>query len=350
VNPTSTTLPIVAGAFTLALSAPSLPLPATAGRPAAQAPDTARVVLAEVLFSPAAGDTAFVELANVGSRPADLTAFVLRVDTLDLPLPRLATPFDPGTRILIRFDGQGTTEGSVIHAVAGVVLEPTGGAVALLANDDRVLDRIAWGTADGAIMPAQGGFVPSRMTPGSSFGRPPGANQPGSSSDWVVYLPDQVSPGRPNPLPPVAQLMPLDGAILPASSATLSWYPVAGATRYRIQLAKDTSFAPPLLDQTVEQPSVSTGQLAPGVYRWRVQALGADRVAARWSRPGRLELERPASGGQGRGMGGAAPVTLNVPYFTQHKDSPMLLLESQQSGGPQTAGRSPTAPASPRST
>src|SRR6188474_2843404 len=66
-----------------------------------QAQDQPKILLAEVMFAPKPDDTAFVELANVGGTPVDLTSMVLRIDTVVLPLPRLANPFAPGGRVLI---------------------------------------------------------------------------------------------------------------------------------------------------------------------------------------------------------------------------------------------------------
>jgi hypothetical protein len=322
----------------------------------AQVTDQPAVLITEVLFAPASGDTAFVELANVSNQPVDLTSMVLRIDTLVLPLPRLASPFGPGSRVLIRFDGRGTVEDNVVHASPGFTLNADGGVVSLLRNDDFVLDRVAWGTAPGAIKPSIGGRRHSTIEPGSTLGRPPGANRPGAATEWVLYPPGQATPGRANPMPPVVQLLPLDGAIFEASPVELSWYPVPGAVRYRIQLSRDTIFSQPLVDQTVSEPTASTGQLPAGTYRWRVQAIGPDGPAA-WSRPSQIELSPSGGGGGGNSPGFGPPdngdpdaamragaVTLNVPYLTQHKDTRMLLLESRQEGTSRTASMLPRVP------
>jgi len=356
---------IVLAVFPLAQPLPDIP-----GRPTpvstvpmAQAPDSLRVVLAEILFAPAAGDTAFVELANVGERPADLAAMVLRIDTLVLPLPRLATPFAPGVRVVVVFDGRGTVEGNVVHAGPGFGLRAEGGVVTLLANGGLVLDQVAWGDAPGALVPTTGGLAMPRVERGSAFSRPPGAHRPGATTDWVVIPRDQVSPGRVNTLPAVVQLLPMNGAILDSSSAELSWYSVPGAARYRVQLAGDSAFTQPLLDQVVEVPSVPSGTRTPGEYWWRVQAIPAEGPPAPWSRPSRIEFGGGPPGRDGDGTdadgsaprragpraggdeaGSRAPVKLEVPFLWQRKDSPMLLLESQQQGGLRTASRLPPVP------
>ena len=58
-----------------------------------QVSDSARLVISEIVFNPVEGASGFVELLHVGARPVDLTAFVLQIDTVTLPLPRLAVPW-----------------------------------------------------------------------------------------------------------------------------------------------------------------------------------------------------------------------------------------------------------------
>lgn len=324
-----------------------------------QVSDSSRLVISEILFNPVEGETAFVELLHVGERPVDLTSFVLQIDTVVLPLPRLANPLAPDTRVLIRFDGTGSIDGNVVHTSPGFELRAEGGTVSIRENDDHVVDEIAWGDAPDAFIPTIGGLAMRGVERGSSFGRPPSANRAGARSDWVVYAPDAVTPGQPNPLPPVAQLMPVHGAILEGTSTELMWYPVPGAVRYRVQLARDTTFAQTLLNNTVDDTKINTGQLQPGQYWWRVQAMQADGASAPWSRPILIELGT-ASGevaGDGvvanlRAFGDGsidsdltnAPVLLNVPLIMQHKDTRMLHLESLQEGRSRTSSMMPRVP------
>ena len=301
-----------------------------------QAPDSARLVISEILFNPVEGDTAFVELLHVGERPVQLTSFVLQIDTVVLPLPDLATPLAPGTRVLIRFDGRGTVENNVVHAPIGFGLRAEGGTVSIRWNNDDVFDEIAWGDAPDAFVPTIGGMAMPGVERGSSFGRPPSANRAGAHSDWVVYAPNLVTPGQPNPLPPVSQLLPMHGAILNGTSTELMWYPVAGAVRYRVQLARDTTFAQTLLNDTVAGTRINSGQLQAGVYWWRVQAMQAAGAAAPWSRPSLIQLG-PATGadvddgaaGGPSTSGDVRPansdsVVLRVPLILQYNDTKML--------------------------
>ena len=319
-----------------------------------QAPDSARLVISEVSFNPVEGDTAFVELLHVGQSPVALTSFVLQIDTVALPLPRLPTPLAPGARVLIRFDGRGTIEGNVVHT-AGIELRAEGGTVSVRWNDDSVFDEIAWGDAPDAFVPTIGGMAMPGVERGSSFGRPPSANRAGAHTDWVVYAPNLVTPGQPNPLPPVSQLLPVHGAILAGTSTELMWYPVPGAVRYRVQLARDTTDVQTLLNDTVADTRINTGQLQAGLYWWRVQAIQGDGATAPWSRPGLIELgaandldaRDDASGPSAYGDGTyavAAPVLLPVPLILQHKDTKMLHLELRQEGRQRTAPMLPNVP------
>jgi hypothetical protein len=328
---------------------------------ALQQPAPARLLLAEVLYDPAEGDTAWVELLNAGQQPADLVEYVLRVDTMEMPLPRLESPLAPGARLLVRFDGRSAVEPGVIHASSEFAVQRNGSVVVLLTNTDHVLDRIAWGDAEDAFVPSIGGLAIATPVRGSTIGRPPSANRAQMLSDWTLYPPDQASPGAPNPLPAVSQLLPLNGAILEATSTDLHWYPVPGAMRYRVQLARDSAFAEPLLDQVVEGPPVSSGERTRGSYWWRVQAMADPGQTAAWSNASRLELGAPEAGDDDGGAdGNDAPsskgpndnakassyriATLNVPLLIQHKDSRMLHLELEQEGTRRTAARLPRVP------
>jgi hypothetical protein len=159
-----------------------------------QAAPPVEMLLTEVLFAPRPGDPPFVELTNVGTGSVDLSTMVLAIDSVIFPLPRLASPVAPGGRVLIRFDGGGSIEGSVVHANAEFSLNPEGGVVSLLHNGGLVIDRVAWGTADGAVRQVTGSRASTRVPPGSSFGRPPGAIRPGTAADWVLYSPEQITP------------------------------------------------------------------------------------------------------------------------------------------------------------
>jgi len=322
--------------------------PASLGPQAGAGPGAAavRVVLSEVLSEPRTGELPFVEIFNAGSNPADLSMMSLQIGEKAQLLARVAQPLAPGDRLLVRFDGEGRFEGRVLHATAGVTLPADGGTIELRDANDRVLDRVAWGTAPGAIAPGAGGLTrldDVRSRPGRSIGRAPGATRPDVVSEWTAYAPEAVTPGAANPLPAIAELMPIDGAILDGTSARLTWYPEPGSHRYQVQVATAADFTSPIADVTAGEAEVQTGTLAPGRYFWRVQAIAEDGTRAPYSAASGFGLgaagDDPAPAARAlpfaasirRAGAGGPPIqerSLNVPYLTQHKDSPLLQLEN----------------------
>lgn len=116
-----------------------------------------------------------------------------------------------------------------------------------------------------------------------------------------------MTPGR-SPSPPAA-LLPspvLDGlpAKLVRMPVLVDFPPVAGAVRYRLQLAADSTFSPLLADVAAETPSIALPDLADGRYAIRVRgidALGLEGTDATRdfdisARPGAPRLEGPAPG------------------------------------------------------
>jgi hypothetical protein len=116
-----------------------------------------------------------------------------------------------------------------------------------------------------------------------------------------------MAPGR-APSPPAA-LLPapsLDGlpAKLVRMPVLVDFPPVAGALRYRLQLAADPSFSPLLADVATAAPSIELPDLPDGRYAIRVRGIDAQGLegtdAARdfeiSARPGAPRLETPMAG------------------------------------------------------
>jgi hypothetical protein len=96
----------------------------------------------------------------------------------------------------------------------------------------------------------------------------------------------------------------------------------------------EVSFAAPLVDVTVQEPSLITDPLPLGRYLWRVQAIGTSGAPAPFSPAQLLEVE-PASM-QGTAGLRALPASLAqaaqtkvllVPLLAQRKDTTMLLID-----------------------
>ena len=306
-------------------------------------PSTGDLVLSEVRYAPGADADAFIEIANVAHGPIDLRRVHLTFDGHDLPL-EAGGVLALAARLVIQFDGEGRAEPGVIHAPGGATLSPNDGVVELRDSDGHALDRVAWGDRPLAVSTGQADLVPDRVATGSSIGRPPGANDTSERLDWVVYPPDQTSPGDANPLPGVDPLLPQDGAILDEPGSVLSWPAVVGATSYRIQVDGDASFATPLVDEVLTDPEFPVAGLAPGAYVWRVAPTAGDGASAPFSPASGFTLEASATAAVSLSLasvGATVAVTaattpgrrLQVPYLTQHKDTRMLLLESPQEHG-----------------
>jgi hypothetical protein len=308
----------------------------------------ARVLLNEIVFQPVSGQPQWVELVNTGGASAPLAGYALENHAGErFALPsRLTLP--AGSVLLVRFDGRAGSDADGVHAAPTTFLSPDG--FVQLAGPQGRLDRIAWGDNQAAAANLSRGGYSEERTPGMSLGRVPRTTT-SDPLDWVPYAPDQATPGQANPQPGVEILVPVDGAIVSVGEVSLSWYTVAGAVRYRVQLAIDSSFGSPLVDRTVDAPPVAAPSLAPGSYVWRVQAISAEGTTAEYSRPSALTVRpaRKAASGRTRSLFGRLlpvvlarppqtaddelPTVFDVPLIRQHKDTRMLLIETRRDTG-----------------
>lgn len=306
------------------------------------------VVLSEVRFDPTSGTPPFIELLNAGKDPADLRPMVLRTGEHDLSLYRITQPLSPGARLLVVLDDESRLDGSTLHA-KGVAMDRESGAVELLNAISERVDRVAWGAASDAVDRVVSGGLGLTPTAGRSVGRPPGAHKRLRMTDWVVYPPADATPGNPNPLPRVEDLVPSSGAIVDAPSIPLSWYGVGGAARYRVQVARDAAFTAIAFDRTTETANVNPPPLAPGRYSWRVQAMDASGATSAFSQPAQFEIrsaprraavaggfrvQRVAYSPQAQSLPPPIGNILPVQLIMSHKDTRMLQLENQFENAP----------------
>nr|WP_315207152.1 FecR domain-containing protein [uncultured Albidiferax sp.] len=84
---------------------------------------------------------------------------------------------------------------------------------------------------------------------------------------------------------PFRRVLPGPGVEMPQpqdGSLTLRWTAQPQTARYRLQVARDDSFASPLADADTETSQFSLKDLQPGPYHVRVQATGTDGYTGPW--------------------------------------------------------------------
>ncbi len=317
------------------------------GIPSPSRKSSVEMVLNEVLFSPSQNQFQFIELKGISESGA-LAGFALLNERKEkYILPSAAPPLKPNAHLLIVFDGENKFDGTALHADRKAFLNNTAGFVELLAPDGRVLDRVAWGRRQAESVNMGRGGAHAGFIAGTSIGRYPLSVKNNNSLEWLTFSQEEVTPGKPNPNPRAEVLLPLDGAYFSKPSIELSWYPVAGAKSYRIQISKNVEFSAIFEDKTTQAPSFNTPALKEGEYFWRVQAISADGSAANFSPVSSFTIsstELPTFPKQtSRSLFPSAfaaetvpPLregVLAVPMIYQHKDTAMLLMESTNESG-----------------
>ena len=272
-------------------------------------------LLNEIRFLPEGGGAQFVELKNVGVEAASPSGLTLVNET-------------GGTYVLPEGTEDVPPAGVAVFTLAPGFLDSESGFVQLKAGAVE-LDHVAWGSEQPASVRLSRGGLAGDLVPGTTIGRIPGSTTR-AASDWVAFFPSEATPGAPNPHPGVTMLMPLNGALFSSADIPLTWYTIAGAEAYRVQVSTEETFAAPEIDETVETASFEAVGLAPGEYSWRVQAIAEGGVATESSPVHRFTVDLSQTSAS---ITGQAANLLDVPLFTQHKDTPMLLMESVLADG-----------------
>lgn len=272
-------------------------------------------LLNEVMFLPEGNDTPFVELKNTGDEAASPAGLTLLNEADDA---------------LVITDGAPDVEpdGVALVQLKSGFPDPESGFVELRAGAAE-LDHVAWGEGQPDGVRLSRGGLSEDPVPGSTIGRIP-SSETRSRSDWVPFSPAQATPGEPNTLPGVEVLMPLHGAILDSATVPLTWYPIAGAAEYRVQVASEDTFATPAIDEVTKSAEFAAAPLADGDYFWRVQAIHEDAIATDFSATHAFTIDSDG----GLFAAGPPEVVLDVPMFEQRKDTKLLLLESPVASGP----------------
>jgi hypothetical protein len=120
------------------------------------------------------------------------------------------------------------------------------------------------------------------VPPGRYFWRVRATDDRSESGDWSAvheFIQRQASP---TPFPPT----------LAPHAMQFHWDPQDGM-RYHVQIARTPEFAAPVVDQTVDTPTLSTRRLHLGTYYARVQTIAEDGTAAPFGEPVKFEAPVP---------------------------------------------------------
>jgi hypothetical protein len=269
--------------------------PQSAPAPAPQSA-AATLLLNEIGFLPAEGETPFVELRNDGPERLLDGAVLVNEKGKRVELPR-GTRVGAGALLLIRFGGEGAAAAGTLRLPGGDLLGRERGSL-WLSTKDGGADGIAWGGASlSSVELCRGGrCAPPR--PGSVIARLPDAVQPLSPAAWAALEPRLATPGAANPRPPVSAIAALPGVLF-FGRPRFSWYGVAGAAGYRLEVARDEAFTAIVHRATIaadpaarlEQLAAEGPDLPAGAYFWRVVATSAAGVAAEPSPPIRFQIQ-----------------------------------------------------------
>jgi hypothetical protein len=304
---------------------------ASSGMPATEGSEG--LVINEVGPVPVSGTFAFVEIANAQSKSASLGGLSLTNEKgVAFALPQITLP--AGGLALVSFDGKSGADATTIHAPANFIARSGSVALAPSSQPDALYDHVAWGDMPLGVPLGWGGDI-TQTADGASIGRAPGAV---NVVPWTAYATARATPGKPNGAPPVTVLVPASGAIVASDELALGFFPVPGAARYRVQIDTTDAFASPVVDATVNDAGfMPATALADGDYVWRVQAIMTDGSAADFSDAFSITIDagaRAANASPPPQKGAAtASGSIAVAVIKQHKDTAMLLLESQHDSG-----------------
>lgn len=330
-NPTSV-LPAPNDVAAFALDDTLIPAPALAGV----------ALLNEIRYLTITGESQFVELKGVTTAAlADGLSLINELDET-YAIPPTVVPADGNGIITVYFDGHGQVAADVVHADRSAFLNTGSGMLRLLDHTNAVLDSVAWGLDRADSIPLGNGGVVDQLLPQSTLGRPPASVTASCPSEWVTYAALLATPAGPNRNLSVTVLLPTHGALVETGQRVLSWYPVSGASQYRVQVESAVAPGSLIVDEVVTEP-VYTFTVAAGAYTWRVQALLADGASADFSPTSRFEVvdsydaffagQDVAAAKQLSRRAQQATLSRRVPLYAQRKDTYMLYLKSNAAEG-----------------
>lgn len=321
-----------------------------------------RMMITEVMPIAAVSGGEWVELYNPGPDPAALYGYELTdEDGNEYAFPAALARVPVGAFVVVHFDGVGSgfddydfsDNLAVVHSPPGMVnvYEDSGDQCALHMGSERsmdtIVDFVAWGDVPGEdddVAELAGLWIddafagPAEALPGGvvlgqdgSVGLYPGYDCDAPAC-WLVYQPDEISPGQANRAPAPHLVKPPDGTTFMQSEISFGWQAVADATQYRLQVDDDLAFGSPIADLVVTTGRVAT-DLPDGSYYWRVQAQGS-LWSSGWSTVRTFTvIDVAAETGGGIRLAQVNARDLGIMPIIQHKDTGMLCLDGCPEGG-----------------
>jgi len=320
-------------------------------------PPAGKILINEVMPVAVSSGGEWVELHNSGPGPISLTGYELGDEDGNVyAIPEALPEIPPSAFVLIYLDGAGggfndydfSDNLAVLHSPSGMVdiFEDDGDQCALYKSSDYTLDTIvdfvAWGNLPGEdddVAELAGIWIddsfagPTSARPGEhtlieggSVGLYP-ARDCDAPACWVVYQPQEATPGEMNRAPAPLLVTPSDGTTICNSQIAFGWFVVPNAEQYLLQADDDPTFGSPDVGVTVTEPMYIAPSLPDGTYYWRVQAQGGEWTSG-WS-PIRAFtfLTIPTSTSAGIHASRIVSKDLGVVAIKQHKDTGMLCLD-----------------------
>jgi hypothetical protein len=315
-------------------------------------------LMTEISPFAAGGGSAWIEFHNPLAKP--VTASELRIvinDEYKYAFPPDLSPIPPKGFILLALDGEEGPEKkyrvkgrtTYLHFPWNLTKKMRGkpGQIAVYRKPEdkksKLVGFVSWGAPGSKysltlerrriwrskwfveIGQGSGDYNPKAIREANYvIGLYPGSRTAGLT-DWVIYFPDQATPGRPNVVPPPSMFSPHNGAEVRSEGIAIGWIPNKHARKFRFQVAKDPSFDK---DQIIEdiyikipiyRPSKS---LPKGTYYYRVKVFDDAGLESDFSRVMQLIV---------RWIGEFKPVSskkiLNATHLLQRKDTDLLCLD-----------------------
>jgi hypothetical protein len=173
-------------------------------------------------------------------------------------------------------------------------------------------------------------FEGAALVPNRSIGVLPGHGNE-SPNDWAVYDQEDLTPGRPNPIPSADLSTVSDGAVMTVDGVVIGWGPLVPGAHYRFQMDDDPAFESPEIDELLDEPVIQPDPPPPpGDHWWRTAVVGPNGRTSDWSYAKRLNVVGLAAVDQ--------EVVLSMTWLRQAKDTKLLCHDGCPEGDPSASG------------